>query len=331
MTRTVHFVLLTTALVCGLACTASAKYKEVIDPAEARADPDFAVQGEYVGAGAWTDGSQQKVAAQVIARGDGKFDLQLLKGGLPGDGWKRGDNRLPMTGKRDGDVTVLEGSNLAGKIAGGKMTVATPDGSKKMELKRTERTSPTLGAKPPEGAVVLFDGTTADNFEHGKLTEMKTLVAGTTSKAKFGDCTLHSEFRLSWIPKARGQARSNSGVYLYDCYEVQVLDSFGLEGRNNECGGLYIKKDPDVNMCLPPLVWQTYDIDLTAPKFDAQGKRVAPTRITIRHNGQVIHKDVQYDRAGYGRQGEGPGPRPIHLQGHGCQVQYGNIWVVEKK
>jgi len=118
----------------------------------------------------------------------------------------------------------------------------------------------------------------------------------------FASYTLHLEFRLSWMPTARGQARSNSGVYMHDCYEVQVLDSFGLEGRHNECGGLYIKKDPDVNMCLPPMVWQTYDIDFTAPKSK-----------------------------GYGRQDEGPAPRPIHLQGHGNHVQYRNIWLVEKK
>ena len=106
-----------------------------------------------------------------------------------------------------------------------------------MELKRTVRHSPTEGAKPPEGAVVLFDGTTADKFIDGTMSPDKNLMSGATSKQKFGDYTLHVEFRLSYMPEARGQARSNSGVYLHDCYEIQVLDSFGLEGEKDDCGG----------------------------------------------------------------------------------------------
>ena len=128
---------------------------------------------------------------------------------------------------------------------------------------------------------MLFDGTSADKFDNPSHlnAKLKTLDSGVTTKDKFGDYTLHLEFRLSYMPEARGQGRSNSGVYIHDCYEMQVLDSFGLKGENNECGGFYTMKAPDVNMCLPPLAWQTYDIDFTAPKYEG-GKKVANARIT---------------------------------------------------
>ncbi|MEN6448884.1 MAG: DUF1080 domain-containing protein [Thermoguttaceae bacterium] len=209
------------------------------------------------------------------------------------------------------------------------MTVASTDGKAKLELAQTVRHSPTEGAKPPKGAVVLFDGTTADNFVDGKLTADKNLMCGATTKQKFDDYTLHLEFRLSYMPEAREQARSNSGVYLHDCYEIQVLDSFGLEGKDNECGGFYQLRKPDVNMCYPPLTWQTYDVDFTAPRYQ-DGKKTANARVMVRHNGVVIHPDFELSHATPGRQPEGPGPRPIYLQGHGNKVEYRNIWVKEK-
>jgi hypothetical protein len=82
-------------------------------------------------------------------------------------------------------------------------------------------------------------------------------------------------------------------------------------------------------MCLPPLVWQTYDVDFTAPKFDPDGKKIAPARATVRHNGVVIHDNLELAWTP-GREPEGPGPRAIHLQQHGNKVQYRNIWVKEK-
>ncbi len=329
-------LLLIPVVICGLASAAEtpSKKKEITDPAEAKADPDFSIQGEYVGQFQRDDGSQMKVGAQVIARGGGKFEILGLPGGLPGAGWKRGDRSYRTEGELKGDtitVTNEEGDAMNLKFADGTMTLLNTEGKKWFALKRTERKNPTLGAKPPKGAVVIFDGKNLDMFEpaEGHLTKQKNILAGVTTKPLPENHRLHLEFRLSWMPRARGQERSNSGVYIHDCYELQVLDSFGLEGKNNECGGFYTLKEPNVNMCLPPLVWQTYDIDFTAPKYEGD-KKVANARVTVRHNGVVIHDNLELPRGTPGRQGEGPGSRGLHLQGHGCHVQYRNIWVQKK-
>lgn len=316
---------------CLFVCTAChAQVPEITDPAEAAKDPDFKIQGEYVGEGAWEGDAKVKAGAQVIALSKGEFTVVVTNGGLPGDGWKREEPRFSLTGKRAGDATTLSGKDYSGKIAGETMTIASSDGKTKLELKRTVRRSSTEGAKAPEGAIVLFDGTTADKFVHGTLLADKNLLSDATTKQGFGDYTLHLEFRPSFMPEARGQARGNSGLYLHDCYEVQVLDSFGLDGADNECGGFYQLRKPDVNMAFPPLTWQTYDVDFTAPKYQ-DGKKVANARVEVRHNGVVIHPEFELAHATPGRQEEGPAPRPFYLQGHGNKIEYRNIWLKEKK
>jgi len=319
------------ALACALASAISlgCQAAEIIDPAAVQDDPDFRTQGEYLGEGPVFGDRPQKVGVQVVALGDAKFEAYVLAGGLPGEGWKRGEQRVRLEGRRNDGTTLLEGEGWQAKIAEGRLTLRRGEG-KEARLKRVERTSPTLGAKPPQGAKVLFDGTSVEHFVGGVLSPLGTLMAGTTTKDKFNSYKLHLEFCLSYMPHARGQGRSNSGVYVHDCYEVQVLDSFGLEGRDNECGGIYSIRSVDLNMCLPPLVWQTFDVELTAPKYDAAGKKAANARITVRHNGVAIHDDYELPRNNGGRDTEGPGPRPIHFQAHGNKVQYRNIWLVEK-
>jgi hypothetical protein len=141
---------------------------------------------------------------------------------------------------------------------------------------------------------------------------------------------LHIEFRTPFMPAARGQGRGNSGVYIQGRYECQVLDSFGLEGEDNECGGIYSISKPAVNMCFPPLSWQTYDIDFVAARYDGQGNKTKNARVTIKHNGVVIHKDLELTHGTPGRHPEGPEPESIFLQDHGNPVVFRNIWVVNE-
>ena len=164
------------------------------------------------------------------------------------------------------------------------------------------------------------------------MTKDGLLMQGITSHQKFQSYKLHLEFMISYMPYAQGQGRGNSGCYMQGRYEVQILDSFGLEGKNNECGGIYEIKEPDVNMCYPPLSWQTYDIDYTAAKFDEDGKKTVHARITVRHNGVVIHDDVELPRSTRAAPvKEGPEAGPIFIQDHRNPIRFRNIWLVEQK
>jgi hypothetical protein len=300
---------------------------------------DFTIQGEYVG-DVEINGEKHKVGAQVVALGDGKFRVKFHLGGLPGDGWDGKITRLAQAETKDnntvfvGKVTDPSGQgqekDIKGKIADGVLT-AEVDGT--FTVKRVTRTSPTLGAKPPPGAIVLFDGASAQEWKNGKLVEGNLLNNGIYSKREFKDFKAHIEFLLPFMPYARDQGRANSGFYPQGHnYEVQILDSFGLDGKNNECGGLYTVRAPDTNMCYPPLSWQTYDIDFKPARFDKQGKKTADAVITVVHNGVTIHDHVSIPMSteDHNRKIEDK-PGPIHLQNHGNPVYFKNIWVVEMK
>ncbi len=282
---------------------------------------DFAVQGEY--AGKLGDAG---IAVQVIAHGNGKFDAVVLPGGLPGAGWD-GKGRHALSGATEESKTHLKGDGGSAVISGD--TLALTWGEKKADLKKVTRTSPTVGLKPPAGAKVLFDGSNIDAWNPGKMEKEGLMGVGTRTKAKFDSFTLHLEFRTPFMPYATGQARGNSGMYLQDQYECQILDSFGLTGEDNECGGIYKNSRPSTNMCLPPLTWQTYDVEFTGTKFDADGKVVTPGKCTIKHNGVVVHDELELKTTPGGGQADQK-PGALFLQDHGDPVRFRNIWVVEK-
>jgi hypothetical protein len=355
-----RFVALTSALfLVGIILAASPALAAKglwTDPADKTLTNDFHVQGEYTGA---IQGGE-KLGCQVIGLGGSALQAVIYPGGLPGAGWD-GKNKILMDGTIKGDKAEFKPAagkkrylgNSAAEFsatstfppAGQKAYTATvdagtmsgqTDGGKSFQLKKIVRQSPTLGQAPPKGAVVLFNGKDTAEWQGGRLDE-KTKLLNTDgrdilTKRKFSSYTMHIEFMLPYKPAARGQGRGNSGFYQVDHYEVQILDSFGLDGKNNECGGIYSKKECDVNMCLPPLTWQTYDVEFTNAVADDSGKKIKNARITLRHNGVVIHNDFELNgKTGGSRPAPEGTPGPIKLQGHGNPLQYRNVWIVENK
>lgn len=289
-----------------------------LDPKQAGGD--YAEQGEY---------TNDWGGVQVVALGDNAFQMTLYKGGLPGAGWDK-TTRSEFQGKRNETKIAFSGeNNFQAEVIGVQVSIS-PNGAGPYFMSKVQRTSPTLGAKPPAGAIVLFDGTSDSEWNNGHMDDRHLLQAGCKSKRSFTNFTVHLEFMTPFKPLGRGQDRGNSGVYLQDRYELQVLDSFGLKGENNECGGFYTQAKPLENMCFPPLTWQTYDIDFTAAKFDDQGKKTAPAVATVRHNGVVIHDQLQLKGPTGGGKPESPTGGPLQLQGHGNPVFYRNIWVLPR-
>jgi hypothetical protein len=326
----------------------------------AHVDADFHLQGEYAGCVLFADGWQRRVGLQVVALGDGKFDALWHQGGLPGNGydgssrrklagWRTGstvpavskDSTVPailnvsavstsLTGSSTNPTAVLIGEGLMIELqAGAPAVVKNSAGGLLGSLQPQLRHSQFEGAAPPANAILLFDGKNTDRLKNAKITSDGLLEIGCETKEAYQNFTLHAEFRIPYMPYARGQGRGNSGCYLQKRYEVQVLDSFGLELQFNDCASLYRFKAPDLNMSFPPLSWQTYDIDFTAPKFDAAGKRTTKGRITVRHNGVVVHNNLELANKTGGGSPEGPNPLPILLQNHGNPVHFRNLWLVD--
>jgi hypothetical protein len=305
-----------------------------ISAAETPADP---VMGVYEGFWRAADGSKGRISAQLRPVGGGQHDgfvafykSKILEGVL---------KLKPGPGKFEGNAARTSGGMIIPELAGaaqiinGKLT-----GSFKGELGEGSfegaviRVKPrSLGAKPPKRAKVLFDGKPGDawtDFKWKVTPEGTMIVQGGDihAKDKFANFLLHVEFRTPLMPEAQGQARGNSGVYLQSKYEVQVLDSFGLFPlQNNDCSAIYSLKAPDVNACLPPGEWQTYDI--TFVQGDPSKNKMPA--ITVVHNGVKVIDRFELPKtvleAGTTAADKEGGF--LKLQDHGNPVEYRNIWV----
>ena len=200
---------------------------------------------------------------------------------------------------------------------------------------------PNLGAKPPEGAIILFDGKDLSKWvqrKGGEPAEWKiedgAMIAGggdIDTKEHFSDFDLHVEWRTPTPEEGqKGQNRGNSGVYLLGQHEIQILESHGLEPLLDGAGSIYNREAADVNAALPPMEWQSYDITYRAPRFDSSGKKTENARVTVIWNGKKVHDNVEIEgptRAG--NTDEAPSG-PIRLQDHRHPVQFRNIWLVKK-
>jgi hypothetical protein len=319
-------------LLVGSLCTGSAHAQNrpaaFTDAAEAGAD--FALQGEYAGVIFGPGEGNQYAGLQVVALGNGRFEAVQYRGGLPGAGWD-GQWKARFEGRASGGRLELKGAKNRWTIADGSAALFSEQNQELGRLGHVERTSPTMGLGAPAGAVVLFQNGTANESELAKfkVSPEGLLLPEVLTRMPVAAFRLHLEFRTPFMPTATGQARGNSGVYIQRRYEVQILDSFGLEGAENECGGLYRQTRPAVNMALPPLSWQTYDIWFTPAQFAADGKtKLANARITVLHNGVAIHWQREITAKTGGGRPEGPEPLPLQLQDHGNPVAFRNFWLV---
>ncbi len=301
------------------------------------------------------DWQGDELVAQVIPRGNGNYQINLL----PQFDAKVEPLAVVQGHAADGTLT-FDQDDWLGKAKGEQLNGSRPQDGEPVpfKLQKVSRPSPRVGSRPPEGAIVLFDGTGFGEWEvhRGRLPTPKIVwelvddsmrvapidpktQAGHSlvTKRRFIDFRFHLEFRLPLMADKTGQARANGGVAFEDAnwYELQILDSYGLEGLDNECGGLYKIAAPAVNMCRPPLMWQSYDVEFHSPRYDDAGNRTKPGCISVNHNGVQIHKDVQLpdsDKASKRRKADPAAVSSgrIILHHHKNPIQYRNIWVEEQ-
>lgn len=195
-------------------------------------------------------------------------------------------------------------------------------------------------ADPPSDAVVLFDGKDLSAWENGDKWTVKDGVAiigkgDIKTKESFGDCQLHIEWSAPNPPTGHSQGRGNSGVFLMDRYEVQVLDSYKDKTYfDGQASAIYKQTPPMVNAMRPPGEWNTYDIIWNAPRFKDDGSLESPAYVTVIHNGVLTLNHFALEGSTPFNQApmyEKHGKLPIHLQDHGNPVRYRNIWVREIK
>ena len=187
----------------------------------------------------------------------------------------------------------------------------------------------------PSDAIVLFDGKDLNHWQpskwHIENDELVVTEGNLESKQSFGDCQLHLEWQAPDPPRGPQMNRGNSGVFFMKRYEVQVSDSYTEKiYPDGSAAAIYGETPPLVNATLPPGQWQTYDIIFTAPRFENE-KLVKPARVTVFHNGLLVHLNTEIHGPCAWRVIKPYEPHapqePLVLQAHGNPVRYRNIWI----
>jgi len=166
-------------------------------------------------------------------------------------------------------------------------------------------------------------------FADGVLTASKGWDSLVTPD-NYNDFILHVEFNCNSNPGKGKEGDGNSGVYIQQRYEVQIQNAYGIpeeEFKHSYCGSLYKLKKPDKLVAKPAGQWQTYDIAFRAARFEGD-KKIENARITVYHNGVLIHDDFEIPRKTGAGAKEGPDARPIKLQGHANPVKFRNVWII---
>jgi len=317
-------------------------------PAASAIDP---FMGDYDGTFTPQGAAAVKAHGRVIALGNHNYQVVLYPMAYPQDDGKQ---RIELSGTTGGKrldfIWTLHfagnanGAAWRGEVQVEKLNATSPLG--KFALKHVARRSPTLGARPPLGAVALmpyaadkpttleawkrFGADTPAEWEIRPDAAVQVTHGDIVSKQKFGDSQIHVEFCLPFMPLETGQGRANSGVYVANRYEVQVLDSFGLAAQDNDCGAIYTVSKPLVNAELPPLAWQTYDIIFRAARFDANCDVTELPLLTVYLNGVKVQNGAPVTNPtagwmpGHTKRGE------LRLQDHLNPVRYRNVWVLER-
>ena len=301
--------------------------KPAVEP-DTNIDDDFRFMGEFEGDIDF-DGVTQTLALQLRPIGDGRFDAVTYSGGLPGTA-NHQPEKTRLIGQRFQDFLVLSGGPYALFVDTDQCRLIKKDGSQAGVLTRVNRESTTLGAPAPEQAIVLYANGDTSNLINAKVTTDELLEQGADFNILLQDFDLHLEFRLPYLPSKSDQGRANSGVYILSRYECQILDSFAQDAVFNGCGAIYRFRAPDLNLCFPPLAWQTYDIRFTAPRWSVDGKKLSNARISSWVNGVAVQDDVEVPaQTGHGKLEEAT-ILPTRLQDHNDEVRFRNVWAIDR-
>jgi hypothetical protein len=307
---------------------------EFITEEEARSFPGYEYQGDYTGVLSFDGGEEYKASLQVAVYGENRFQALFITGELPGytDQPISDDQMFEMTGAIENGSLIIEGDHpIEFRYDDGRFAAIDNENNVLGYLGHTVRTSPVMGLAPPESAIVLFDGSNLDYWdENTEMTDDGLLIEGATTTAEYGDMRLHVEAKLGFMPNSESSGRSNSGIYIQNRYEVQIIDSFGLPPQIGGNGSLYNESAPRLNTSFPPLTWQTYDVFFRAPRFDEDGNKTENARVTVYLNGILVQDDEELESGtGAGGQREEVATAELYLQGHTGPVRFRNVWMVE--